>query len=82
MATVQFVEVDGRRVDITGLERIVETRCDGCGEYVAPESNAQVNLTIHQAGQAIVTQFVEGHLPHVLDKTLELIAAAVILDPQ
>lgn len=75
MATVQFVEVDGRRVDITGLERTIETRCDGCGEYVAPEANAQVNITAFAGGVQRPGHFLEGHLPHVLEAARVQLAA-------
>lgn len=65
MAQVIFVEHKGERIDITHLERDMETRCDGCGEFVARGDVVYVNATFSTTTRSPVQVFREGHPEHV-----------------
>jgi len=77
MSAVVFVEHEGKRIDITNAERIIETRCDVCGEYVPKGESVTVGVSVGVSTLAPRHSTLEGHPEHVFDKVARLLAEAV-----
>lgn len=47
MASKQFAEVNGARVDVTGMATFWEIECDHCGQYAALNTIPRIQITVH-----------------------------------
>lgn len=81
MATVRFITIDGHRHDITSTEIEHESRCDECGEFMAPYAEVLVNVTATIAGITKPPRLLDLHLkcvPAKLAKVAEAIRAGTL----
>lgn len=81
MATVQYIEHNGERIELANKELHTEVRCDSCGEYIAPGQFASQAITVTLSGKAERTARVDAHTGHI-NAALERTAASLIAQIQ
>ena len=59
MSRIDYLEIDGHRIDERSMTRVTEYRCDSCGEFVKEPSIIQMSL---YPPRGIVAQFPQYHL--------------------
>lgn len=64
MSSVRYIEIDGRRIDITHVREHVEYRCDHCGEYVAYTDKVTIQGQVFKGSHAEQIRY-DFHLEHV-----------------
>lgn len=67
MATVTFVEKDGQRIDITGLEPKQELRCDACGEYLGQGDAVVISVNVWHLAERVSAHTADAHPDHIAD---------------
>lgn len=65
MATVRFVEIDGRRHELAQDAVQYETRCDGCGEFISDPAKVSFSGTVFAFGYSPEQLNFEGHRDHM-----------------
>lgn len=64
MSQTRIYEVDGKRISSADLKEITERRCDGCGEYMAPNEGVSGSVQVDTyGGQHIGIRF-DAHAGH------------------
>lgn len=74
MAKVRFVEKNGSRVDITGLDQLEEFRCDLCGEYVSSSDRVTLQAAYTDPDHRAHTATGDAHLACLADAIHHLAA--------
>ena len=76
MATVTFINLDGKRVEVTAADLTTEHRCDKCGELVDPAALTPVLVTVVTGTNPAATAKAEGHQSCMITEAPRLAAVA------